>query len=451
MVEVQDLEAFGAIAEKGGFAAAGRVLGRSTPTITRSVQRLEAALGLMLFEGAGRAKKLNSAGERLRDLLRPAGVASVSAVAAIAAMPPEEITRRLVDEVQPGPPFEDAESAAHQTGTPDVSPGAPAERDVSLQEDTKSTSPPGTETRASAVPPDVAAQDELDGAAESTAMPQTDSEPPAIAPDHPTPATSVPDAVADEGADEAARVDVVPAEAGEQFGHRGSDEAAAAALRVALPEHPVISAHVRDELLRVGPPAGFEFVPGIPWTGVVEALLTGRIDLGFSWSPDGVDQHYPPEVLARRLRRDDFAFLLVSKTVSQSFGDIEGSSAHLWNLEVALPLVVGQRGLEEALWPPLEKAQARRAQDGTVPVRGGLLTPRLAQDTPAGHELVPLIAFAQTRAGVDAVYRTGLAALAVAEILDAAEKAFARTGEVGSVRKPMKPSLWQRVREFLPL
>jgi DNA-binding transcriptional LysR family regulator len=46
MVEVQDLEAFGAIAEKGSFAAAGKAMGRSTPTITRSVQRLEAALGL---------------------------------------------------------------------------------------------------------------------------------------------------------------------------------------------------------------------------------------------------------------------------------------------------------------------------------------------------------------------------------------------------------------------
>jgi hypothetical protein len=303
---------------------------------------------------------------------------------------------------------------------------------------------------ASPVALDLAAPDGVDGAAESTAMPQTDSEAPAIAPPRPT-AGSFHDAVAGDGAEPAAQLDVVPAEAREHLGHRGSDEAAAAALRVALPEHPVISAHVRDELLRLGSPASFEFVPGIPWTGVVEALLSGRIDLGFSWSPDRVDEHYPPEVLARRLRRDDFAYLLVPKPVSQAFGDIEGSSAHLWKLEVALPLVVGQRGLEEALWPPLEKALARRAQDGTVPVRGGLLTPRLAQNIPAGHELVPLIAFAQTRAGVDAVYRVGLATSALAEILGAAEKAFARTGEVGSVRKPMKPSLWQRVREFSPL
>lgn len=450
MVEVQDLEAFGAIAEKGGFAAAGRVLGRSPPTITRSVQRLEAALGLMLFEGSGRAKKLNLAGECLRDLLRPVGVASASAVAAVAAMPPEEIARRLADEVQPGPPFEDAESAAHQTETPDVSPSDPAERNISVQEDSKSTSPPGTETRASAIPSDVAARDEVTGAAESTPMPQTDSEPPAFAPARPA-AASVQGTVTDNGAEPPTRVDVVPAEGSEQPGRRGPDEAAAVALRVALPEHPVISAHVRDELLRLGSPASFEFVPGIPWTGVVEALLTGRIDLGFSWSPDRVDEHYPSEVLAHRLRRDDFAYLLVPKPVSQAFGDIEGSSAHLWNLEVALPLVVGQRGLEEALWPPLEKAQARRAQDGTVPARGGLLTPRLAQTTPAGHELVPLIAFAQTRAGVDAVYRAGLAASALADILGAAEKAFARTGEVGSPRKPMKRSLRQRVREFWPL
>jgi DNA-binding transcriptional LysR family regulator len=450
MGEVQDLEAFGAIAEKGGFAAAGRVLGRSTPTITRSVQRLEAALGLMLFEGAGRAKKLNSAGERLRDLLRPAGVASASAVAAVAAMTPEEIACRLADEAQPGPPFEDAESAAHQSETPDASPVSPGERNVSLQENAKSAPPLRAETMASPVPLDVAAQDEVDGTAE-TAMPQTDNEQPPIAPACPTPAASFQDAVADEGAEPAARVDVVPAEASEQLGRRGPDEAAAAALRVALPEHPVISARVRDELLRLGSSASFEFVPGILWTGVVEALLTGRIDLGFSWSPDGVDKHYPPEVLARRLRRDDFAFLLVSKTVSHSFGDIEGSSAHLWNLEVALPLVVGQRGLEEVLWPPLEKAQARRAQDGTVPARGGLLTPLLAQNTPAGLELVPLIAFAQTRAGVDAVYRASLAASTLPDILKAAERAFAWTGEVGPVRKPMKPSLWQRVREFWSL
>jgi Bacterial regulatory helix-turn-helix protein, lysR family len=141
MVEVQDLEAFGAIVEKGSFAAAGKVMGRSTPTITRSMQRIEAALGLRLFEGSGRAKKLNPAGERLRDLLRPAGAVSVSATVAVAAMTPEEIARRLADEAQPGPPSEDAKSAAHQNEAADVSPVSPGERNVSRQESGKSAPP----------------------------------------------------------------------------------------------------------------------------------------------------------------------------------------------------------------------------------------------------------------------------------------------------------------------
>jgi hypothetical protein len=302
-------------------------------------------------------------------------------------MRPEEIARRLADEAQPSSPFEDAGSAAHQSEAPEVSPISPGERNVSLEENGKSAPLPRVETTVFPVPLDVTAQDEVDAAAEATAMPPTDNEPPAIAPARPT-AAAFQDASASEGAEPAARVNVVPAGASEQFGQRGSDETAAA-LRVALPEHPVISAYVRDELLRLGPPAAFEFVPGIPWTGAVEALLTGRIDLGFSWSPDGVDKPYPPGVLARRLRRDDFAYLLVRTPISQAFGDIEGSSAHLWDLEIALPLVVGQRGLEDALWPPLEKAQARRAQDGIVPPLGGLLTPRLAQDTPQVTRLFP--------------------------------------------------------------
>jgi hypothetical protein len=52
---------------------------------------------------------------------------------------------------------------------------------------------------------------------------------------------------------------------------------------------------------------------------------------------------------------------------------------------------------------------------------------------------------------VDAVYRSGLAAGTLAEILGAAEKAFARMGEVGLAGKPMKPSLWQKVRKFWPI
>lgn len=60
------VRAFLATAEEGSLSAAARALGQTQPTLSRQVSALEETLGVTLFERAGRAMALTSAG---RDLL----------------------------------------------------------------------------------------------------------------------------------------------------------------------------------------------------------------------------------------------------------------------------------------------------------------------------------------------------------------------------------------------
>lgn len=52
-MEIRQLEAFAAVMSTGSLTAAGRLLGRSQPAITRSIQELESELGFALFARSG--------------------------------------------------------------------------------------------------------------------------------------------------------------------------------------------------------------------------------------------------------------------------------------------------------------------------------------------------------------------------------------------------------------
>ena len=52
-MEIRQLEAFAAVVTTGSVTAAGRLLGRSQPAITRLIQELEAELGFALFTRSG--------------------------------------------------------------------------------------------------------------------------------------------------------------------------------------------------------------------------------------------------------------------------------------------------------------------------------------------------------------------------------------------------------------
>lgn len=61
---LDQLQLFLAVVDHGGFAAAGRALGRSTSVISYGIAGLEAQLGLLLFDRAGtRRPRLTAAGE----------------------------------------------------------------------------------------------------------------------------------------------------------------------------------------------------------------------------------------------------------------------------------------------------------------------------------------------------------------------------------------------------
>lgn len=62
--------AFLATAEEGSLSAAARALGQTQPTLGRQVAALEAALGVMLFERAGRSLALTQSGLELLDHFR---------------------------------------------------------------------------------------------------------------------------------------------------------------------------------------------------------------------------------------------------------------------------------------------------------------------------------------------------------------------------------------------
>ena len=64
------VRAFLATAEEGSLSAAARALGQTQPTLSRQVAALEEELGVTLFERAGRAMALTTAGMELLDHVR---------------------------------------------------------------------------------------------------------------------------------------------------------------------------------------------------------------------------------------------------------------------------------------------------------------------------------------------------------------------------------------------
>lgn len=67
MDRLREYEVFVAVAETGGFAAAGRTLGLSAPSVTRLVSGLEERLGARLFTRTTRSLALSESGAGLLD------------------------------------------------------------------------------------------------------------------------------------------------------------------------------------------------------------------------------------------------------------------------------------------------------------------------------------------------------------------------------------------------
>lgn len=70
-VDLRHLRYFLAVAEDGGFSAAGRRLHVAQPTLTRCIRSLEDALGVRLFDRTTRRTQLTAKGRRLHDELVP--------------------------------------------------------------------------------------------------------------------------------------------------------------------------------------------------------------------------------------------------------------------------------------------------------------------------------------------------------------------------------------------
>jgi DNA-binding transcriptional LysR family regulator len=64
-VTLEQLRTLRAVAEAGSFSAAARKLGRVQAAVSQSIERLEAQLGLRLFDRSGRAAKLTRHGESI--------------------------------------------------------------------------------------------------------------------------------------------------------------------------------------------------------------------------------------------------------------------------------------------------------------------------------------------------------------------------------------------------
>ena len=62
-MDIRQVEAFRAVAQEGGFSRAARVLRVGQPSLTRSVARLESALGFALFSRGQGAARLTAEGE----------------------------------------------------------------------------------------------------------------------------------------------------------------------------------------------------------------------------------------------------------------------------------------------------------------------------------------------------------------------------------------------------
>lgn len=70
--DLNALSVFAAVADAGGFRAAGRDLGISGSAVSQAVSRLEERLEITLFERTTRSVRLTSAGERLYASVAPA-------------------------------------------------------------------------------------------------------------------------------------------------------------------------------------------------------------------------------------------------------------------------------------------------------------------------------------------------------------------------------------------
>jgi DNA-binding transcriptional LysR family regulator len=90
MVDLNDMLLFAEVAERGGFAAAGRALGIAKSTLSRRISHLEARLGVRLLQRTTRKLSLTEPGEiyyRHCVTLREAGEAADDAVARVLSEP----------------------------------------------------------------------------------------------------------------------------------------------------------------------------------------------------------------------------------------------------------------------------------------------------------------------------------------------------------------------------
>src|SRR5690349_9297431 len=64
-VTIEQLRTLRAVAEEGSFSAAARKLGRVQAAVSQAIDRLEAQLGLRLFDRSGRVPRLARHGEAI--------------------------------------------------------------------------------------------------------------------------------------------------------------------------------------------------------------------------------------------------------------------------------------------------------------------------------------------------------------------------------------------------
>src|SRR6202040_881806 len=64
-VTIEQLRPLRAVADAGSFSAAARKLGRVQAAVSQSIDRLEAQLGLRLFDRSGRVPRLTRNGEAI--------------------------------------------------------------------------------------------------------------------------------------------------------------------------------------------------------------------------------------------------------------------------------------------------------------------------------------------------------------------------------------------------
>ena len=89
------VRAFLATAEEGSLSAAARALGQTQPTLSRQVAALEDELGVTLFERAGRAMALTTAGMELLDHVRDMAEAA-SRISLSASGQSQDVSGRVV-------------------------------------------------------------------------------------------------------------------------------------------------------------------------------------------------------------------------------------------------------------------------------------------------------------------------------------------------------------------